>query len=110
MSRNSDLRHLEGDIAAVADDLGADLDELLPQAGQRPVLDRLRCCQGAQEVAEIIGEGLQLAAGLFSCHVAWARGPTPDPGNPQNGNLPPSSDSQLSRGESIQEIIMRPAP
>jgi len=28
-----DLGHLERDIAAVADDLGADLDELLAQAG-----------------------------------------------------------------------------
>ena len=31
-----DLGHLEREIAAVADDLGADLDELLAQAGQRP--------------------------------------------------------------------------
>jgi hypothetical protein len=30
VSRDSDLRHLEGDIAPVADDLGADLDEFLP--------------------------------------------------------------------------------
>ncbi len=60
MSRDSDLRHLEGDIAAVADNLGTDLDQLLLQASQRPVLDRLRCCQGAQEVAEVIGESVKL--------------------------------------------------
>jgi len=30
------LGHLEGYVAAVADDLGADLDQLLSQAGQRP--------------------------------------------------------------------------
>ena len=29
MSRNSDFSHLEGDLAAVVDDLGTDLDELL---------------------------------------------------------------------------------
>ena len=52
--------HLEGNIAAVANDLRADLDQLLPQAGQRPVLDRFGCCEGAQEVAEIVGEGVKL--------------------------------------------------
>ena len=52
MSRDSDFSHLEGDVAAMADDLGTNLDQLLPQAGQRPVLDRLGCCQCAKEVAE----------------------------------------------------------
>ena len=47
----------------MADDLGADLDQLLPQAGQRPVPDRLGRCQGAQEVADIVGEGVKLKAG-----------------------------------------------
>ena len=32
--RDSDLRQLESDIAAMAHDLGADLDQLLPQRGQ----------------------------------------------------------------------------
>ena len=36
--RHGDLGHLESDVAAVADEPGADLDQLLPQAGQRPVL------------------------------------------------------------------------
>jgi hypothetical protein len=53
---DGDLGHLEGDIAAVADDLCADLDQLLFEARQRPVLDRLRRCQRAQEIAEIVGE------------------------------------------------------
>ena len=35
---DGDLGHLEGDIAAVADDLCADLDQLLFEARQRPVL------------------------------------------------------------------------
>ncbi len=36
--RHRHLGHLERDVAAVADDLRADLDELLPEAGQRPML------------------------------------------------------------------------
>lgn len=58
--RHGDLGHLESDIAAVADELGADLDQLLPQAGQRPLFDLLRCRQRAQEVAEIVGELMKL--------------------------------------------------
>ena len=60
VSRNGDLGHLEGDIAAVADDLRADLDQLFLQARQRPVFDRLGRRQRAQEVAEIVGEGMKL--------------------------------------------------
>ena len=37
-SRDRDLGKLEGDIAPMAHDLGADLDELLPQRRQRPRL------------------------------------------------------------------------
>lgn len=47
VSRDRDLGHLEGDIAAVADDLRADLDQLLLQARQRPILDRLGRGEGA---------------------------------------------------------------
>jgi hypothetical protein len=35
-----DLGHLDRDVAAIADDLGADIDQLLPQTRQGP---RLRC-------------------------------------------------------------------
>jgi hypothetical protein len=42
ISRDGDLGHLECDVAAVANDLRADLDEFLLQARQRLVLDRLR--------------------------------------------------------------------
>ena len=45
---NGDLGHLEGDIAAVADDLRADFDQLFLQARQRPILDRLVRGQRAQ--------------------------------------------------------------
>ena len=60
MPGNGDLGDLEGDTAAMADDLGADLDQLLLQARQRPVLDRLRRRQRAQEIAEILGERMTL--------------------------------------------------
>jgi hypothetical protein len=57
VSRNRDLGHLEGDIASVIDDLGADLDQLFFEACQRPVFDRLGCRQRAQ--AKIIGERMK---------------------------------------------------
>ena len=60
MSRNGDLGHLEGDIAAVAHDLRANLDEFLFEARQRPILDWFGRRQRAQEVAEIIGERMKL--------------------------------------------------
>ncbi len=40
-SRDCDLGKLERDIATVANDLGADLDQLLSKRRQRPVLDLL---------------------------------------------------------------------
>jgi hypothetical protein len=52
VSGDRDVGHLEGDVAAVADDLRADLDQLFLQARQRPVLDRLGRRQRAQEIAE----------------------------------------------------------
>src|SRR5450759_4801768 len=40
--RHRDLGHLEDDVASMAHDLGADLHQFLPQAGQRPLLDHHR--------------------------------------------------------------------
>jgi hypothetical protein len=57
-----DLSHLERDIAAVADNLRADLDQLFLEARQRPIFDRLGRRQRSQEVAEIVGEGMKLKA------------------------------------------------
>src|SRR5262250_3445982 len=57
---DGDLGHLEDDIAAVAHHLRADLDQLVLQTRQRPVLDRLRRRQRAQEIAEVVGEGMKL--------------------------------------------------
>ena len=60
LPRYGDLGHLEGDIAAMADDLRTDLDQLLLQARQRPIFDRLGRRQRAQEVAEIVSERVKL--------------------------------------------------
>src|SRR5260221_9414397 len=60
LSWDGDLRHLEDDIASVAHHLRADLDQLLLQARQRPVLDRLRCCKRAEKVAKIVGDSMKL--------------------------------------------------
>ena len=38
LPRHRNRRQLESDIPAVAHDLGANLDKLLPERGQRPVL------------------------------------------------------------------------
>lgn len=62
VSRDGHLRHLEGDIAAMADEPGADLDQLLAQRRHRPVADRLRRRQRAHEVAGIVGERVKLEA------------------------------------------------
>ena len=59
---DGDLGHLERDIAPMADDLRADLDQLLFEARQRPILDRLRRRQSAQDVAEIVGQRMKLEA------------------------------------------------
>jgi hypothetical protein len=42
--------------------LGADLDQLLAQAGQRPRLHRLRHRQRPHEIAEIVGQRVELEA------------------------------------------------
>ena len=41
LSRHSDFGHLEDCVTGVAHDLGTDLDQLLSQAGQRPLRNRL---------------------------------------------------------------------
>ena len=57
-----DLGQLEGDRARMANRLRADLDQPLAQAGQRPVRDLGWQSQGAQEIAEVIGECVELEA------------------------------------------------
>ena len=48
----------------MADHLRTDLDQLLLQARQRPVLDWLGRRQRAQEIAEIVGQRIKLARAL----------------------------------------------
>src|SRR5262244_3950896 len=57
---DGDLGHLEDDIAAVAHYLRADLDQLVLQACQGPILDRLGRRQRPQEIAEVVGERMKL--------------------------------------------------
>ena len=49
--RHRHLGQLEGDVAAMADHLGTDLHQLLPQRGQRPVLHLLRQSTGTFDSA-----------------------------------------------------------
>ena len=46
----------------LADNLGADLDQFFPEAGQRPQLGRLRHRQRPHEVAEVVRQGMKLKA------------------------------------------------
>ncbi len=63
-SWDGNLRHLESDVATVAHDIGPDLDELVAQGGERPMFHSLGQRQGAQEVAEITGERMELEPDL----------------------------------------------
>src|ERR1700730_4527762 len=47
--------YLEPDVAAMASNFGADLDQLFPQAGQRPWLRPLGHRQCPHEIAKIVG-------------------------------------------------------
>jgi hypothetical protein len=58
--RYRDLGHLECNVAAVADDLGTDLDQLLPQTGQRPRLRRLGHRECPHEIAKVVGQRVEL--------------------------------------------------
>ncbi len=60
VTRNGDLGHLEDDVAPVAHDLRADLDELFPEAGQRPLLHGIGQSERAHEIAEVVGERMKL--------------------------------------------------
>ncbi len=56
-TRDRHLRHLEGYVLGMPNHFGPDLDQLLPQCGQRPVLYTLGQRQSTQEVGQVIGEG-----------------------------------------------------
>ena len=54
ITRHRHLSHLKHRVVGMCDDLGADLDHLLPQRGQRPLLDLPRQSERAQEVGQVI--------------------------------------------------------
>jgi len=58
-SRYRDLSHLDDGVASVPRNLSPDLHKLLPQAGQRPLRDRLEQGQRSHEVGEIVGLRVQ---------------------------------------------------
>lgn len=60
--RHRHLGQLEDGVATVPDDPGANLDQLLAQRGQRPMFDLLGQDQGAQEVGEVVSQGVELEA------------------------------------------------
>ena len=57
---NDDFGHLIRDIAAMAHDLGTDLDQLSFKTRQRPILDRPWRRQRAQKVTKIVGQRTKL--------------------------------------------------
>lgn len=54
-----DLGKRESDVPTMANDLGADLDQLLAQRGHRPVLDLIGQRQRPEEVANVVCQHVQ---------------------------------------------------
>ncbi len=61
---DSDFCELECDVAAMSHDLGADLDELLPERRQRPVFDLIGQGQRPQEVGHVVSQHVWLETNL----------------------------------------------
>jgi len=57
--RHRGFGDLEDDVAAMAHGFGADLCQRLPEAGQRPLLERLGSRRPPHEVGEIVGQRLK---------------------------------------------------
>lgn len=60
ITRHGDRHHREGDVQAVSDDTGPDLDQLLPDRRQRPLLHLFGQRQGLHEVGQVVGQGMKL--------------------------------------------------
>ena len=73
LMRHRDFGHLKGHVLGVPHHVGPDLDQLLPQRGQRPVLHGPRQCQPPQEVPEIVRQGEELKPRLvvFEVPARW---------------------------------------
>jgi uncharacterized coiled-coil protein SlyX len=76
LTRHRHLGYLEDHISRVGHDLRTDLDQLLPQRGQRPMPRRPRQRQPPQEVTQIVREREQLKPNLVVPEVP-ARQPRP---------------------------------
>ncbi len=76
ISGNGDLGHLEANEARITDDLRADLEQLFAQRRHRPIPDRLRRRQSAQEVSEVVGQCVKLKAN-------WRHAVAPDRSTPR---------------------------
>jgi hypothetical protein len=83
LTRYRDLGQLEADVAAVADDLRADLDQLLALAGQRPCLRRFRHRQHAYEVAEVVSQRMELET--HGLAATWLAPTIPRPATSSSG-------------------------
>ena len=59
-ARQASIGHLEDGVARMFDQSSAGLDQAFPERGQRPGFDRLRRRDGAQEVGEIVSQGMKL--------------------------------------------------
>ncbi len=64
LPRHGNLGQLESYITIMADNLGSDLDQLLPQRRQRPEFHLLRQGKRSHEVAQIVGQGVKLEPNL----------------------------------------------
>ena len=62
---HSHFGQLERHVLGVACHLRPDLDELLSQRSERPVLNILRQCQSSQKVRQVVSQGKQLQARLI---------------------------------------------
>ncbi len=69
--RYGHLGHLEGGVARTRHHLGADLDQFLPERGQRPVTHVNRKLKPTKKVAEVVGQGKQLKLDLNT--VCWLK-------------------------------------
>ncbi len=54
-------------------DLRADLDQLVPQRGERPMLDARRQCESPQEVAQVVRQHEQLQSHLIVVEAVAAQ-------------------------------------
>ena len=67
---NGNLGQLESDIAAMANDLGSDLHQLLSQCRQRPMLYLFGQGQSPHEIGEVVRQGMKLEANLVVAELA----------------------------------------